>query len=231
MKMIRNENVRTVTTLDMFSFTLDSLDWLFVGWLLIDNFCFERFRLFLEFLQTSAPVVVIVDSLASGDSILFSQRRWFWHVLLSHVMRLTWRSIHARVPVVTFRRRIVVWLLLNQWRESIDSHVRRWSFLHWRTGIVWLVIHGWLTRGLRLQVSSLSHFFFVVVFTEDSVVQQIKLVSNTESMITSLTSKAFQVIVVAFGSHDHLKGRDALPACWTCTCWSKESVVKKRGCR
>lgn len=50
-----------------------------------------------------------------------------------------------------------------------------------------------------------------VILTEDTIVnRQVKLVPDTEPVLTDLTGKAVQVVVVVPGSHHQFKGRDWL---------------------
>lgn len=56
------------------------------------------------------------------------------------------------------------------------------------------------------------HHLLVIINTQNSVVNQVKFVSDAESLMASLTGEALQVIDVFPGAHHHLKGGNCLAA-------------------
>ena len=58
-------------------------------------------------------------------------------------------------------------------------------------------------------VITIGHHLFVIVHAQNPVIKQVKLVSHTESLVTTLTRETLKVINIIAGSHDHLKSWDS----------------------
>lgn len=59
---------------------------------------------------------------------------------------------------------------------------------------------------------SIRHHLFIVIYAKNSVVDQVKFVPNTKSLMTSLAGEAFQMVDILSRPHHHFKRGNGLTA-------------------